>query len=180
MRPDVKITKSVLMQTVLRLGDIDLRPDEAIEISIKTSKCTALQRPKAMKKFAKRTSADEDGDITMEDDDERKDVYAQLVMVSEYFVKKNGEEDEDKDEDESEEGDELNDSKHEKVEKENLVRGYKYGSTYVPCPDDFAHLTTKRGMDICGFFPLAKVRIINPLAIVVLDGRIVSARFFDG
>ncbi|KAG6878325.1 hypothetical protein C0993_008503 [Termitomyces sp. T159_Od127] len=50
-RPDIKQIKSVLMGTLLRLGDVDTKPDEAIELVIKTSKCTAMSRPKSWKKL---------------------------------------------------------------------------------------------------------------------------------
>ncbi|KAF8214293.1 SPOC like C-terminal domain-containing protein [Mycena galopus ATCC 62051] len=42
------------------------------------------------------------------------------------------------------------------VDKEEFIRGFKYGMTYVPCPDgQFERLPTKKGINICGFF-LAK------------------------
>ncbi|RDB29054.1 ATP-dependent DNA helicase II subunit 2 [Hypsizygus marmoreus] len=174
MRPDVKQTKSTLMGTVLRLGDVDTKSDEAIEIIIKTSKCTALARPKSWKKFAIRKEAGEDESSMKVDEDEDASVaYAQLKMRSEYYIDTTPEGEVDKDmdvkmeeEDESlleeeEEGTEKPKEKPkkehmEKVEKEQLVRGFKYGTTYAPCPDgQFPRLPTKKGIDICGFF-LAK------------------------
>ncbi|THG94528.1 hypothetical protein EW026_g6962 [Hermanssonia centrifuga] len=154
-RPEVKSTKSALMGTVLRLGDVEDRPEEAVEILVKASKCTAVARPKSFKKFAVREKK-EDEDIIMEDEDEDpKDVYAQLAMRTEYFVDHNADKDEEDDEEpalpEAEDK-----SKRTVIDKEQLVRGYKYGSSYAPCPDgNFPRLETKKGIDICGFF-LAK------------------------
>ena len=40
-----------------------------------------------------------------------------------------------------------------KIEKEELVRGYKYGASFAPAPEGgFPKLKTQKGMDICGFF----------------------------
>ena len=178
-RPDIKQTKSTLMGTVLRLGDVDTKSDEALEIVIKTSKCTALSRPKGWKKFALRERlADEDEEMpdahTREDG--TKITYAQLKMRTEYLIDRGGGNEEDKDGDvKMEDDDELlldeeNASEKEKrerdkaeqlekVEKEQLVRGFKYGATYAPCPDgQFPRLHTKKGIDICGFFPAKNVR----------------------
>ncbi|KAG6902972.1 hypothetical protein C0995_008545 [Termitomyces sp. Mi166 len=178
-RPDIKQTKSVLMGALLRLGDVDTKPDEAIELVVKTSKCTAMSRPKSWKKFAvrekhKEPSQNENEEMDMEDDkaEAAKVAYAQLKMRSEYYVEQNGEIDaegdvkmEDDDEillDKGKEreaqipSEEENTPHLEKVEKEQLVRGFKYGTTYVPCPDgQFPRLNTRKGIDICGFF-LAK------------------------
>jgi ATP-dependent DNA helicase 2 subunit 2 len=183
-RPDIRQTKSTLMGTVLRLGDIDTRSDEALEIVIKTSKCTALSRPKGWKKFAIRERLnDEDeemADANSNDDDETKVTYAQLKLRTEYLVDRSGGNGEDEggdvkmeDDDDDlllDEGDAIEQEKREKekaeqlekVEKEQLVRGYKYGTTYAPCPDgQFARLHTKKGIDMCGFFPAKNVCAIG-------------------
>ncbi|KAG6895586.1 hypothetical protein C0992_000501, partial [Termitomyces sp. T32_za158] len=184
-RPDIKQTKSVLMGTLLRLGDVDTKPDEAIELTIKTSKCTAMSRPKSWKKFAmreakpKEPSQDEDAEMDIDDDkaETAKVAYAQLKMRSEYYVEQGGETDaqsdvkmEDDDENllgkgrekdkESRLPSEEERAPHlEKVEKEQLVRGFKYGTTYAPCPDgQFPRLDTRKGIDICGFFPAKNFR----------------------
>ena len=152
-RPDVKQTKSALMGNVLRLGDVDEHPEDAIEIIIKTSKCTAYARPKSFKKFARFSNDDED--IIMRDADDDHDklkaTYGQLSMQTRYMYDPTGPHD---DEDE-----ELTDEEPEKkanlveVEKEDLIRGFKYGSSYVPAPEDnFPKLETRKGIDICGFF----------------------------
>ncbi|KAI8983219.1 SPOC domain-like protein [Trametes punicea] len=169
-RPDVREVKSTLSGTVLRIGDTDNRPKEAIEIMVKTSKCTALARPKSFKKFARRrrtAAADEEAakDKMDVDGDEDKTTFAQLRMRSEYYLEEdkagsvkpegsvagsvNGDAD----------GADGQDKRLVKVEKEELVRGYKYGASFVPAPeDDFARLPTRKGMDICGFFPQKNFR----------------------
>ena len=176
-RPDIKEVRSTLMSTVLRVGDVDTRSEEAFEISIKASKCTALARPKGWKKFALREARDAMG---MEVDEENqsgedgKATFAQLMLRTEYFIDRNaGDEDEEgdvkmKQEDGEEillEDDEekLKDNNFEKVEKEELIRGFKYGSTYAPCPDgQFPKLSSRRGIQICGFFPEKTVSTFNP------------------
>lgn len=108
--------------------------------------------------------------------DETKATYAQLKMRTEYLVDRSGRNEEDKDgdvkmEDDDDllldEGDASEKERREKekaeqlekAEKEQLVRGFKYGTTYVPCPDgQFPRLPTKKGIDICGFFPAKNVR----------------------
>ncbi|KAF9457458.1 SPOC like C-terminal domain-containing protein [Collybia nuda] len=168
-RPDMKQTKSTLMGSILRLGDTDSRSDEAIEIIVKTSKCTALTRPKSWKKFSVRQSLGDDEEMDVEE--EQKIAFAQLKMRSEYFVdRRDHDEDEDGgikmeedesilDEAEKEEKQKVKEEQFEKVEKEQLVRGFKYGTTYAPCPDgQFPRLQTKKGIDICGFFPTKNFR----------------------
>ena len=147
-RPEVKSTKSALASTILRLGDVQDRPEEAIEVMVRTSKCTALARPKSWKKFALRDKGFDD--IRMYDtDEERQAVYAQLSMQTEYVLDETAEEDEEETEERK-----GKQKVPEPVEKEELVRGYKYGSSYVPAPDGgFPRLPTTKGMDICGFFP---------------------------
>ena len=171
------------MGTILRIGDIEGRPEEACEIIVKTSKCTALARPKGWKKFGERaTEGDDDEYEDMEKDMEKekekegkKVAYVQLATRTEYYVDRTeDEEDEDKgdskkmksEDDMDVDVDNRNESVDpksketvEKVEKEQLVRGFKYGSTYAPCPDgQFPKLETRKGIDICGFFYTKNVR----------------------
>jgi ATP-dependent DNA helicase 2 subunit 2 len=160
-RPEVKQTRSTLMATTLRLGDPDNNPLEAIEIAVKTSKCTALARPKSWKRFAPRLTqpADtmdidsepaKDGDV--EGLEHSKIVWAQLRMRTEFHVEHDGQEDEDEGNEDVVDVDGVK-KRGAKVEKEQLVRGFKYGSSYVPCPDgQFARLSTHKGISICGFF----------------------------
>ena len=160
------------MANVLRLGDVDTRGEEAIELFIKTSKCTSLARPKGWKKFALRESSTDDMDVGGDDDvAAAKAAYAQLRMRTEYYVdRKAGEKDGDvvmkKEDDDDEnlldkaedEPEEPNVENLERVDKEELVRGFKYGTTYVPCPEgQFPKLPTKKGIDVCGFFPAKHV-----------------------
>jgi ATP-dependent DNA helicase 2 subunit 2 len=149
------------MATTLRLGDPDNHPLEALEIAVKTSKCTALARPKSWNRFAPReskpTNAMDVDPAPAEDDDgdeveaAKRIVWAQLRMRTEFYVRHD-----DQDEDEGNEDIIGVDGVREtgaKVEKEQLVRGFKYGSSYVPCPDgQFAKLKTHKGISICGFF----------------------------
>lgn len=164
--PSMKTTKSVLMGTVLRIGDVEGRPQEAAEILVKSSKCTALARPKGWKKFGRRVGGEEDEDEDMGgDDEERKTAYAQLTMRTEYFVdraehdehEEAADKDKDKDamdvDEDGEKKEKVKEENIERVEKEQLVRGFKYGTTYVPCPDgQFPKLNSVKGIDICGFF----------------------------
>ena len=166
------------MGSVLRLGDVDTRPKEAFEIMIKTSKCTAITRPKGWKRFALRpdeekkkregdnnaTDVDENGDQEMPDSqdvaeagpvDGKKVAYAPLKQRTEYYVDRSDEVDED-DRLQGLTSAQLLDpafNPHlQKAEKEQLVRGFKYGTSYVPCPDgQFPCLPTKKGIEICGF-----------------------------
>ncbi|KAJ7139489.1 SPOC like C-terminal domain-containing protein [Mycena epipterygia] len=187
IRPDIKLTKSTLMGTTLRLGDVNSRSEEAMEINIKTSKCTALNRPKSWKKFGVRERKkkrgpggkivewDEDEEMEVDEPAEegvpKKVTFVQLKMRTEYYVDRRDHNSDNEDGDvkmeevekesepeEDEDGAPTNkiDPGLEQVDKEELVRGFKYGTTYVPCPDgQFGRLPTTKGIDICGFF-LAK------------------------
>jgi ATP-dependent DNA helicase 2 subunit 2 len=158
-KPEMKNTRSTLMSNILRLGNPDISPLEAIEIPVKTSKCTAFARPKSWKRFAPRESNPEDEmdvDSAPTQNGARKSVWAELKTRTEFHV----ENDEQGDEDNGNEDMDVDDVKKSgaKVEKEQLVRGYKYGSSYVPCPDDnFAKLSTHMGISICGFISVDNV-----------------------
>ena len=187
MRPDVHIVKSALMGTVLRLGDVDGYPSEAVEIAVKTSKCTAIARPKSWKKFASRNKGAK-AKIGV-DGSEEKVEYAQLKMRTEHFVDRDGDhggEDIKMENDEEDllsgpaaDNEQKTRNEHlERVEKEELVRGFKYGTTYVPCPDgQFPKLPTRKGIDICGFFPAKSVSRPQPLVLTVTSSvRIMQFR----
>jgi ATP-dependent DNA helicase 2 subunit 2 len=166
-RPDIKATRSTLMGTILRLGDVEVRPDEALEISIKTSKCTSVQSPKGWKKFGRREA---DGNREARaNHEEGKATFVQLRMRTEYYIDRSEDhEDEIKNEVDADGDQTMKDGETkakeetlEKVEKEQLIRGFKYGSTFVPCPDgQFPRLNTTRGIDICGFFQAKNVRLV--------------------
>lgn len=157
-RPEVKQTKSTLVGNILRLGDVEENPDEAIEINIKTSKCTAYARPKSFRKFAR--IGDEDEDIIMrdaDDDDEPKATYGELSLQTQYVYDPTGPHDEDEDQAMNEEPEKK--AELVEIEKEELIRGYKYGTSYVPVPEgNFPKLETKKGIDICGFFNGSNLR----------------------
>lgn len=160
--PNISAKKSQLVGTVLRIGDIEGRPEEACEVLVKTSKCTVLSRPKSWKKFGRRVVEDEEEIV--DEDGKKKAAYVQLATKTEYFVDRT-EHDDDEDEEkikdamEVDEDGKVKEENIEKVEKEQLVRGFKYGSTYAPCPEgQFAKLNTQKGIDICGFFKAENVR----------------------
>ncbi|THH13198.1 hypothetical protein EW146_g6992 [Bondarzewia mesenterica] len=153
-RPEIKQTKSALLGTVLRLGDLDPYPLDSLEIHVK-SKHMADDRTE---------EGNED-----ERSEGKMDEWVELTMQTEYVIEKNA--DKSKEEDEEEMDDEGDEQKSvsakkdvEKVEKEELVRGFKYGSTYVPCPDgQFERLPTRRGIEICGFFKAVGFRREYPM-----------------
>lgn len=154
--PNVKETKSTLSQTMLRLGDVETREEEALQIGVRVAKCTALARPGGWKRFFGSTMESDDDD----EEGEQKTIFRELQKRTEYLIDRSpgdaqGKKDVpvdasvDFDEDELQDEDE---SQLEKVEKENLIKGFKYGSTYVPCADGhFLKLNTKQGIDILGF-----------------------------
>ncbi|KAI0693769.1 SPOC domain-like protein [Cerioporus squamosus] len=157
-RPDVRQVKSTMMPTILRLGDTQTREEEAIELVVRTSKCTALARPKGWKRFGRRKLTAEEEAAKM-DVDEDKATFAQLHMRTEFYIDKDVNKEDGADDDGTDDEDERERARDEaakhlvKVEKEDLVRGYKYGASFAPAPDGgFPKLETRKGMDICGFF----------------------------
>jgi ATP-dependent DNA helicase 2 subunit 2 len=183
-RPDIKTTKSALMGTSLRIGDVDNRPTESMEIQIKLSKCTAIARPKSWKRFmlrkkgkGKGKDGKESSDETEDDAEEPTDVnegdtYVELKKRSEYH-RDSDQSDKDDDDDEGrvkkektdyddarvKRDEELVVEDDRRVDREELIKGFKYGSTYTPCPDgQFDRLKTKKGIDVCGFFKSRNVR----------------------
>jgi hypothetical protein len=55
-RPDVKTTKSVLLSTTLRFGNVEDENlhEEAISLAVRTSKATAITRPPTMGRFVRK------------------------------------------------------------------------------------------------------------------------------
>lgn len=169
-RPDVKTTKSVLLSTTLRFGNVEdetLR-EEAISLAVRTSKATAITRPPTMKRFVRKerepNRMDWEGDGAMRAFEE----FAPVNRRTDYHVEKRTQNGNAKDEpdikaEEIDESDlQLSSRKpldnFERVEPEELVRAYKYGATYVPFEEGtFLKLGTKKGLDICGFMPASKV-----------------------
>jgi ATP-dependent DNA helicase 2 subunit 2 len=161
-RPDIKQTKSTLVGSVLRLGDVEARPNEAVEILVKYSKCTALARPKSWKRFGNAGAVDEDEmavDTKVKKENgspgEPDIQWRQLAMRTEYYV---GNDDDVKGEDEQ---DVDTAPVREQVDKDSLVKGFKYGASYVPCPEgQFPKMATVKGIDICGFFHAKNVSFL--------------------
>lgn len=175
----------------------------------KVSKATAIMRPKSWKKFAireKKPSNSEDVDMEPAEEQEEESGhvdYVPLVMRTQYIID-HSKESEDKDaklpgaeaEDSETEDEDAVAAKKEQtqvIEKEELVRGYKYGSSFVPTPEQFARLPTRKGIDICGFFhkrqfrrewPMGEVQYIwadpdSPIQQVALSS-IVQAMYEKG
>jgi ATP-dependent DNA helicase 2 subunit 2 len=165
------------MGSVLRLGDVETRANEAVEILVKYSKCTALARPKSWKRFgnaglngtkivtsdkdksARGNAMTVDGEsqarVKSEDEDRKEVHWRQLRMRTEYYLSK---EEVNEENVKPEDGAPKTPEESELVDEDQLVRGFKYGSTYVPCPEgQFPKMSTVTGIDICGFFYGKKV-----------------------
>ena len=140
-----------------------------------------------------RLRSDEDfkpeADESMEIDQEegKKDVYAELKQRTEYYLDRGAKDDKTKAGGEDAEMDDADDhlksDEREKVDQEELVRGFKYGSTYVPCPEgQFPRLSTRKGIDICGFFPDRNVSLFfaHFLSPRLTFARVGSARSWYG
>lgn len=165
--PHVKETKSALLSTTLRLGDVEVRESEAIELNVRIAKYTSVVRAAPWKKFVKKENDEDMCDV----EDEGKDIYKEVKRRTEYVTDRSTEEEEEGkgsttqdismnvDEEKSVPEEET---RFEKVEKEQLIKGFKYGSTYVPCPDgQFERLNTKKGIEICGFFHRKNVGLLR-------------------
>jgi ATP-dependent DNA helicase 2 subunit 2 len=207
-RPDIKTTRSALMGTTLRIGDALNKPTESMEIQVKLSKCTSTARPKSWKPFMLRKDKDKDkeedgdgGSDETEDDAEEAidggegDTYVELKKRSEYYRDSDKSDEGDDDEDQVQvkkkkrEYDDVRVKRDEqptveddrRVDREELIKGFKYGSTYTPCPDgQFDRLKTKKGIDVCGFFKSRNVRASRVLAQRQPQIFAVSSRVGDG
>jgi ATP-dependent DNA helicase 2 subunit 2 len=168
-KPEPKETRSAAASYVLRIGDVNAEPDSSIEIAVKATKATAVVRPPSMKKFSKRPpSVDEDGVPVPVAEGEEKDVYGLLKSHSEFVSTQKLQAIQDKFDDAKEEyGDkipeailaeiEMEKKMLESIPKENLVKSYKYGATWVDVEDTFERLELEQGIDICAFFPAENV-----------------------
>ncbi|QRW05625.1 ATP-dependent DNA helicase II subunit 2, related protein [Ceratobasidium sp. AG-Ba] len=170
-RPEPRPTKSAMANNIFRIGDPESMPEQAIEIAVKTSKATAIVRPAAMKKFAKREVASgTDWDSTQAPTQTQRasggEVYVELKRRTDYVVrlpeptkKTDDEEELDEDDEEKEDKGEKQESPGEVVEKETLVKAFKYGSTWVPCEEGhFDGLHTRKGIEVHGFIPESTFR----------------------
>lgn len=175
------------MGTTLRVGDVRNKGRESMEIQIKLSKCTGIARPKNWKRvmLRKRDKRDKRGEEDSDDTDvdaemgvEAEDRYVELKKRTEYYRDpEKSEEDDDEERQGRVKEEETEDARVErdkqvraeddrKAEREELIKGFKYGSTYTPCPDgQFDRLTTKKGIDVCGFFKSRNVRASCVLAV---------------
>ena len=160
-RPDIKVVKSTLVSSVLKIGDTEEYPDESVEISVRTSKATMQAKAPTMKKFTQR-----------EPDEEHPEAETSFALVgrrTEYYIDKGATvhnvKTEDAEEEETEEAPTTSKIPAVQVEKESLVKGFKYGSTYVLCPDgQFERMATTKGLEFCGFFPAKNV--CRPLLLI--------------
>jgi ATP-dependent DNA helicase 2 subunit 2 len=166
-RPEPKEVKGTAMPYTLRVGNNELDPETSAEIAVKVTKGTALVRPLSMKKFAARDPPlDEDGNpVPIIIDGEEQDVFSLLKMRTEFALAKDlavaAEAAIAEAEERGESPTPLARSGWTKdvgsVEKETLTRSYKYGATWVDVEGDFEKLETKKGIDLCAFFPAANV-----------------------
>ncbi|KAG8758277.1 ATP-dependent DNA helicase II subunit 2 [Ceratobasidium sp. 423] len=154
-RPEPRPTKSAMSNNIFRIGDTEAFPEQAIEIAVKTSKATALVRPHSMKKFTKRevVPPTQGGPTQAGSTPDDYKHYVELKRRTEYIVKLI----ENSNDEEGEEGDEeKQEPQGEVVEKETLVKAFKYGSTWVPCEEGhFEGLHTRKGIEVHAFIPEA-------------------------
>lgn len=173
-RPEPRATKSAMQNNIFRIGDPESMPDQAIEITVKTSKATAIVRPHTMKKFAKRevASTREEGmewEPSQGPNSNEQKLYVELRRRTEYMVRlpepKDSTEAEEKEDGEDGEGEKPEPS-GEIVDKETLVKAFKYGSTWVPCEEGhFDGLHTRKGIEVHGFIPESTVSTL-PICLV--------------
>lgn len=123
---------------------------------VKTSKCTALSRPKGWKRFAKRPRKDAADEDEVEEVEDGVAEFAQLHMRTDFYLERPDAGDADS-ASAKKNGERVLSAETttppQKVEKEELIRGFKYGSSFAPCPEgQFPKLSTRKGIQICGFF----------------------------
>jgi ATP-dependent DNA helicase 2 subunit 2 len=179
--PEIKVTKSTLSRTTMVIGDIQTRMDDAISIPVRTGKATAIVRPQSFKKFSRRNGSGRydtrldkslgglgdklsNGAMSAPWED-----IAPLAMRTEFVLAPQSKENEDGAA-ENENGDREDASEHfqdqQRVEKEDLTKSYKYGSTWIPIEDlSENYLPTQQGLELVGFSyeDMVCVLIISPL-----------------
>lgn len=166
-RPEPKEVKGTATAYTLRIGDNDQDPETSVEIAIKVTKGTALVRPPTAKKFAVRKppTDDEGNPIPVIVDGEERDIYAPLKMRTEFALAKDllaaAQAAVAEAEARGESPTPFTKSGWPKgvstTPKENLTRSYKYGATWVDVEGEFEKLETKKGIDVCAFFPAENV-----------------------
>ncbi|KAG8856720.1 ATP-dependent DNA helicase II subunit 2 [Serendipita sp. 411] len=177
--PEVKETRSSLLNQVLRFGEPTDDPDRSIELNVRVSKATAIARPPAMKKFGRINQQESAMDWNDEMGELSTAQYAPVKSRTDHFIKEFGE-----DKNAQEQPKAIQNEPNVKIEldedgvpiltddttlmtlpenatsiDENTQLAYKYGSEYIPVDKaDFSQLQTKKGLDIVGFMPREKFR----------------------
>lgn len=157
--PETKSVNPTSKGITLFLGDHETGADEeAIEISARVHKVTSKAASVTLKKFIKRTAAkDRDGDATMNGEGARSS-YGVVERETKYFVKpqpppkeeKTGTQTQTQTQQEEEQAEEKPTIQ---VDPDDLVKGYKYGATWVLVEDEFEKLPTKMGIEVCSTKP---------------------------
>lgn len=165
--PDIKVTKTAMTKMSLTIGDVQTRSEDSIIIPVKTGKATAVVRPAALKKFARRDGPSGLGTSSNKlfgiSDNKSKvptgaistylDNVAPLEMRTQ-FVLPRSQDDQSRDPNnvDDEDDDPADVQNEERVEKEDLTRSFKYGSTWVPIEDlSEDRLSTQQGLEVVGF-----------------------------
>ncbi|KZT58400.1 SPOC domain-like protein [Calocera cornea HHB12733] len=163
--PQLKTTQSALQSTWLRLGDRataeSSHSEGFLEIPVKIAKATSQAKPLSMKKLHKRAGRGQWHAVGLQtdyvvyeggedEDDEKPKAKAEPKAEGE-------EEDVDMAADEEEHTEPETERTEVPVEKEDLVKAYKYGATWVPCEEgEFEKLQTTKGIEVIGFVPESK------------------------
>ncbi|KIO24865.1 hypothetical protein M407DRAFT_211773 [Tulasnella calospora MUT 4182] len=168
--PDIKTVKPAAKHIILRLGyhypdQVDDEADDGeaekgIEISARVHKVSSKASPVSLKRFIKR------GDDVMDDAEERKPdvggaVYAPVERETRYHLRPPAQEKKEEDDEvKLEDGDAENEvpTLGDLVDAEDLVKGYKYGATWVLVDEEFDKLPTKAGIEagVIGFMHASK------------------------
>ncbi|KAG9039153.1 ATP-dependent DNA helicase II subunit 2, partial [Tulasnella sp. UAMH 9824] len=171
--PDIKMVKPAAKHIILRLGyhypdqvedDDDGEAEKGIEISARVHKVSSKASPVSLKRFIKRgvardgaggkSTQQDDEDEEMDDAEDTKPdvgaVYAPVERETRYHLRPPAPE-------KKEEDDEVKledaDAEHEVptlgdlVDAEDLVKGFKYGATWVLVDEEFDKLPTKAGIE---------------------------------
>ncbi|KAG8876714.1 ATP-dependent DNA helicase II subunit 2 [Tulasnella sp. 332] len=168
--PEVKFIKPPAKNITFTIGDHEFKLGEAIEISARVHKVTVEASPMTLKKFIKRESTtcnDVHGDTTVESraGDDGGSTRTTLVAVDrekKYLVKSQpemGTETETKTQTQVQEELAQEDEKKSgmQVHADDLVKGHKYGATWVIMEDGFEKLPTKLGIEVIGFMHASKL-----------------------
>lgn len=155
-RPDM--TKSTLIKSRFRIGSKEINDDEGIDFSIRYSKATSLARPMSLKRViasqvakTRPLAALSGGASQIGGSSSARPPAAAMLMgtgieadvtpFQKYVIIR------------QEEGGDDAELVEEEVEKENLTKAYKFGSTWVPIDeDDFEQMITVAGVEVLGFF----------------------------